>query len=91
MLEGVPREQQILQGHLPRVTYHQVYWYSKIQSVGFSAGGVVCVLKFRVRGSGFRVWGVGCGVQGSASRVQKSEFKVQGAGCKALDQGAGGS
>ena len=25
---GVPREQNILKGHLPRVMYHQVYRYS---------------------------------------------------------------
>ena len=25
LLEGVPREQKMLKGHLPRVTYHQVY------------------------------------------------------------------
>ena len=24
-LEGVPREQKMLKGHLPRVIYHQVY------------------------------------------------------------------
>ena len=27
---GVPREQTMLKGHLPRVIYHQVYWYTKI-------------------------------------------------------------
>ena len=26
---GVPREQKMLKGHLPRVIYHQVYWYTK--------------------------------------------------------------
>ena len=28
---GVPREQKMLKGHLPRVIYHQVYWYMKIK------------------------------------------------------------
>ena len=28
---GVPREQKILKGHLPRVIYHQVYLYTKIK------------------------------------------------------------
>jgi len=27
---GVPREQKMLKGHLPRVIYHQVYKYTKI-------------------------------------------------------------
>ena len=31
-LGGVPREQKMLKGHLPRVIYHQVYWYRKINS-----------------------------------------------------------
>ena len=26
----MPRDQQMLKGHLPRVTYHQVYWYTKV-------------------------------------------------------------
>ena len=25
----VPREQKTLEGHLPRVIYHQVYWYTR--------------------------------------------------------------
>ena len=29
-LGGVPREQKMLTGHLPRVIYHQVYQYTKI-------------------------------------------------------------
>ena len=29
-LGGVPREQEMLQGHLPRVISHQVYQYTKI-------------------------------------------------------------
>jgi len=29
-LGGVPREQKMLKGHLPRVTYHQVHLYTKI-------------------------------------------------------------
>jgi len=29
----VPREQKILKGHLPRVMYHQVYQYTKINSI----------------------------------------------------------
>ena len=29
---GVPREQKILKGHLPRVIYHQVYWCMKKKS-----------------------------------------------------------
>ena len=28
-LGGVPREQKMLKGHLPRVIYHQIYWYTK--------------------------------------------------------------
>ena len=28
-LEWVPREQKMLKGHLPRVTYHQAYPYAK--------------------------------------------------------------
>ena len=27
---GVSREQKMLKGHLPRVIYHQVYWYTII-------------------------------------------------------------
>ena len=34
---GVPPEQKMLKGHLPRVIYHQVY-YKKIISVELSAG-----------------------------------------------------
>ena len=30
-LGGVPREQKMLQGHLPRVMYHQVYQCTKIK------------------------------------------------------------
>ena len=30
-LGGVPREQKMLKGHLPRVIYHQVYYYTKIR------------------------------------------------------------
>ena len=30
-LGGVPREQKKLKGHLPRVIYHQIYWYTKIK------------------------------------------------------------
>ena len=29
-LGGVPREQKMFKGHLPRVIYHQVYQYTKI-------------------------------------------------------------
>ena len=29
-LGGVPRELKMLKGHLPRVIYHQLYWYTKI-------------------------------------------------------------
>ena len=29
-LGGVPREQKKLKGHLPRVIYHQVYYYTEI-------------------------------------------------------------
>ena len=38
--EGVPREQKMLKGHLPRVIYRQVYWYRKIQlsPLGSEAG-----------------------------------------------------
>ena len=27
----LPREQKMLKGHLPRVMYHHVYWYTKIR------------------------------------------------------------
>ena len=30
-LGGVPRQQKMLKGHLPRVIYHQVYKYTKIK------------------------------------------------------------
>ena len=30
LVGGVPREQKLLKGHLPRVIYHQVYLYKKI-------------------------------------------------------------
>ena len=30
-LGGVPREQKMLKGHLPRVIYHQVCYYTKIK------------------------------------------------------------
>ena len=29
---GVPREQKMLQGHLPRVIHHQVYSYTKTKA-----------------------------------------------------------
>ena len=35
-VEGVPREQKMLKGHLPRVLYHQVYLYTQIIPVGFA-------------------------------------------------------
>jgi hypothetical protein len=28
-LRGIPQEQKMLKGHLPRVKYHQVYKYTK--------------------------------------------------------------
>jgi len=28
---GVPREQKMLKGHLPRVIYHEVYQYTKLK------------------------------------------------------------
>ena len=34
-LGGVPREQKMLKGHLPRVIYLQVYLYKKMSSNGF--------------------------------------------------------
>ena len=34
---GIPREQKMLQGHLPRVRYHQVY--SSIRRLGFGDQG----------------------------------------------------
>jgi hypothetical protein len=40
----------------------------------------VCLLLFRVQGSGFRVQGSGFRVQGSGFRVQGSGFRVQGLG-----------
>ena len=33
ILGGVPREQRMLQGHLPRVIYHQFYQCAKISSL----------------------------------------------------------
>ena len=61
-LGGVPREQKILKGHLPRVIYHQVYKHAKKSGwVGdrcidtlslFFAGCVVCLV---VYDTGFRV------------------------------------
>ena len=32
-LGGVPRRQKMLQGHLPRVMYHQVYEYTKTNGI----------------------------------------------------------
>jgi len=32
-LGGVPREQKTLKEHLPRVTYHQVYWCTKTNAL----------------------------------------------------------
>jgi len=32
---GAPREQKVLKGHLPRVIYQQVYYYTKINEVPF--------------------------------------------------------
>ena len=29
-VDRLPREQKMLKGHLPRVIFHQVYWYMKI-------------------------------------------------------------
>ena len=37
-LIGVPRDQKMLTGHLPRVIYHQVYWYAKIRCLAFPRG-----------------------------------------------------
>jgi len=34
---GVPREQKMLKGHLPRVIYHQVYSYTKIKTLARGA------------------------------------------------------
>ena len=47
---GVPREQKMLKGHLPRVIYHQVYLYTKIKGSGFGVWRI-----------GFGVWGLGFG------------------------------
>jgi len=34
-LEGVPREQKMLKGHLPRVIYHQVYFSIRRYNTAF--------------------------------------------------------
>ena len=34
-----PREQNMLKGHLPRVTYHQVHWYTKNNGISAAAAG----------------------------------------------------
>jgi hypothetical protein len=34
VLEGVPREQKMLEGHLPSVIYHQVYYYTEMKCIG---------------------------------------------------------
>ena len=54
-LDGVPREQKMLKGHLPRVIYHQVYQHTKINFVppNFKPASVqsapcVCERKFFV-------------------------------------------
>ena len=39
-LGGVPREQKLLKGHLPRVIYHQVYKYTKIKRNSYLCPGV---------------------------------------------------
>ena len=60
-LGGVPREQKMPQGHLPRVIYHQVYLYTKTSTQSgqrnFQGFGVwVCGV--RIRGPG-GAWCVG--------------------------------
>jgi len=62
-LGGVPGEQKMLKGHLPRVIHHQVYWYTKIGNPH------VCIkngLSFQKRPSRNLRLGEGCGfwVQG---------------------------
>ena len=37
--DGVPREQKILKRRLPRVMYHQVYWYTKNMATSVSKSG----------------------------------------------------
>ena len=39
-LGGVPPEQKMLKGHLPRVIYHQVYLYTKKHVSGYWDGQV---------------------------------------------------
>jgi hypothetical protein len=39
-LEGVPPEQEALKGHLPRVIYHQVHYYTKTKDPRQSLKGV---------------------------------------------------
>ena len=34
---GVPREQKMLKGHLPRVIYHHVYKFTKISTSAFAS------------------------------------------------------
>ena len=42
-LGGVPREQKMLKGHLPRVIYHLVYWYTKIiRTLDFAIPECMC-------------------------------------------------
>ena len=45
-LEGVPREQKMLKGHLPRVIYHQVYLHTKKRRMGRT---VRCRASWRAR------------------------------------------
>ena len=43
-LRGVPREQKMLTGHLPRVIYHQMYNHTKIKRMyGIDKGLYLCV------------------------------------------------
>jgi len=54
-LEGIPREQEKLKGHLPRVIYHPVYSYTKIRTQRRGLGG----LRFGGCGFSAKVYGPG--------------------------------
>ena len=68
----------MLKGHLPRVIYHQVYWYTKRNSCFLSRAG--SGLGLRVSGFGFRSSGSGFPASGFGFQASGSGFWVRGFG-----------
>jgi len=78
-LGGVPREQKMLKGHLPRVIYRQVYYYTKTHPNGGGVADMVSVVWFPVSVfSNLHVLSLDriCAPEGRCKATWKREFEL---------------